>query len=294
MSYNLKQNLERYKNCYCNKDGRDKVVELYEYPDGEKGTVNVYRQEILFIVEGSAHVAMEGMGMGRTLTKGEFVFLPAGMRLVYDVASGSAMMVVRITGEIPECPVLRVNKSAENVMPYKDWGGIHVLKANKRIRNLVSELLMTLEDGLLCRHFLEGEASRLLFLLNAYYSEEERIKFFSHILTPDIKFSEFVRMNHMKYRTIADLSEALCMTTQAFANRFKKTFGMTPHKWMQQEKARWIYLDICRSDMTLKEIALKYDFPLSSNFFRFCKHTFGETPGNIRKSIYRNMGPDEE
>jgi AraC-like DNA-binding protein len=60
---------------------------------------------------------------------------------------------------------------------------------------------------------------------------------------------------------------------------------MPPHQWMQREKARRIYLDICRNDMPLKEIALKYEFPLPSHFFRFCKQTFGESPGSIRKRL---------
>jgi AraC-like DNA-binding protein len=182
-----------------------------------------------------------------------------------------------------------MNRTSGNVTLHKDPTGIYALKMGKRMRSFVAEIIDTVNDGFLCRHFLEGEANRALYLLNAYYSEDERVKFFSHILTPDIKFSEFVRMNHMKYRTIGELSDVLCMTPQAFANRFKKVFGMTPHKWMQQEKARLIYLDICRSDMPLKEIAIKYDFPLSSNFFRFCKQTFGESPGNIRKSLQKHL-----
>ncbi len=242
------------------------------------------------MMRGEAHIVMEGLGVGRKLKRGEFVFLPAGSRLAYEIQRDSTVLIVRITGNVPECPVLRINKTAPRATSFRDPTGMHVLKINKRMRSYVAELMETINDGFLCRHFLQGEANRLLFLLNAYYPEEERVKFFSHILTPDIKFSEFVRMNHMKYRTIGELSEVLCMTSQAFANRFKKVFGMTPHKWMQQEKARHIYLDICRSDMPLKEIAIKYDFPLSSNFFRFCKQTFGESPGNIRKNIHKNIG----
>jgi AraC-like DNA-binding protein/quercetin dioxygenase-like cupin family protein len=289
MTTNMIQNLERFRNCFCNKESGDSIVELLEFAQDKVGVAHIFRQELFFMVKGNAHIAMEGLGVGRRLKKGEFVFLPAGARLACEVAKDSTVLIVRIPSDFPECPVFRMNRTADNVTSHKDPTGIYALKMDRRIRSFVAEIIETVNDGFLCRHFLEGEANRVLYLLNAYYSEEERIKFFSHILTPDIKFSEFVRMNHMKYRTIGELSDVLCMTPQAFANRFKKVFGMTPHKWMQQEKSRMIYLDICRSDMPLKEIAIKYDFPLSSNFFRFCKQTFGESPGNIRKSLQKNL-----
>ncbi len=284
-------NLEHYKNCYCNKSGGGDVVEFLEFPDEKSGVAHIFRQEILFMIRGSADISFEGLGAGGRVKKGEFVFLPAGSRVACNIAGDSAVLVVRIPDSFPECPVFTMNKTMSNVAIHRDPRVIHVLKSHRRIRSFISDLLVSLEDGFLCRHFLEGEANRLLYLITAYYSEQERVKFFSRILTPDIRFSEFVRINHMKYRTIADLSEALCMTPQAFSNRFKKVFGMTPHKWTQQEKARQIYLDICRSDMPLKEIAIKYDFPLSSNFFRFCKQTFGESPGSIRRNIHHSITP---
>ncbi len=283
------QNQEHFRNCFCNRENRDSIVELLDFPQGKVGVAHIFHQEILFMVRGEAHVSLEGLGTGRNLKKGDFVFLPAGARMACDVPAGSAMLVVRIPSDVPECPVFRMNKTASNVSAHKDPTGIFALKMNRRVRSFVAEIMETLDDGFHCRHFLQGEANRILFLLNAYYTEDERVRFFSHILTPDIKFSEFVRMNHMKYRTIGELSDVLCMTSQAFSNRFKKVFGTTPHKWMQQEKARLIYLDICRNEMPLKEIAIKYDFPLSSNFFRFCKLTFGESPGNIRKSLYKGV-----
>jgi AraC-like DNA-binding protein len=209
--------------------------------------------------------------------------------MICEASKNTVLLAVRVPGEVPECPVFKVNASADNVSLLKDSDTIYALRANRRIHNFVADMLESMADGFLCRHFLIGETNRLLFLLNAYYSEEERVKFFSHILTPDIQFSEFVRMNHTKYRTVGEMANAMYMTGQAFSNRFKKVFGMTPHRWALQEKARLIYLDICKSDMPLKEIAAKYDFPLSSNFFRFCKQNFGQSPGHIRKCLHKNV-----
>lgn len=282
--------IDQFKSCYCNRSGANEIVKLLEYPHGRREMIHTHQPEIIFMVSGSAQITMGGTRCNGLLTRGEFIFAPQGSHLVCSFSDESAILEVRLSGDPPaECPVFKLDRTAEKATGYKTEIELFALKANRRIRNLVAELMATLNDGFICRHFLNGETNRLLFLLNAYYPEEDRVKFFSHVLTPDIRFSEYVRMNYMKFRTIGELADSLRMPAQAFSQRFRRVFGTTPHKWMQQEKARNMYLDICRSDMPLKEISLKYGFPLSSNFFRFCKATFGDSPGNIRKSLHKNL-----
>jgi AraC-like DNA-binding protein len=151
--------------------------------------------------------------------------------------------------------------------------------------SFLAGLLETFKDGLRCRQYLKIEAARMLYMLHAYYSQEDCLKFFAQILSPDMKFSEFVRINWMKYSTIKELAGGIYMTQQQFSNRFRKIFGTTPHEWITRQKSQKIYQDICRSDVTFKEISEKYDFSSQSNFFHFCKHAFGSTPGQIRKSL---------
>ncbi len=125
----------------------------------------------------------------------------------------------------------------------------------------------------------------MLYLIHAYYPQEDCLKFFSQILSPNVKFSEYVRTNWMNYGNVKEFAAGIHMSPQQFSNRFRKVFGTTPHDWVIQQKAKRIYQDICRSDLPLKEIALKYEFSSQANFFHFCKHVFGNTPGQIRKSL---------
>lgn len=282
-------NKEIHKSCFCYKVGGEPIAKLLEFAYENTGTLNLFTQKILFVISDSIRITLENLNVSRKLKKGEFIFLPSATQVSYQASAHSAFLLIDINGESPECHVFKINKISDHMD--NSQRGIHTLKANERMLHFITGLLATLKDGFLCNHYMQMEVGRMLFLLHAYYPPEECIKFFSHILSPDMKFSEFVRMNHMSYKTIGEMADALYMTPQQFANRFKKVFGSTPHKWMKQEKARLIYHDICRSDVPLKEIAIKYDFPLSSNFFRFCKQTFGDSPGNIRKSLRKNVIP---
>jgi AraC-like DNA-binding protein len=235
------------------------------------------------MVKGEGRIYMEGMNIRGELKKGDIAFLPSGSSWVCDFAENTTLLIVRMVVDHPGCHPLKINGA--NAYSSNSPLGVYTLKANKRMWHFIEGLRLTLSDGLDCRLYMEAEVFRMLSLFSAYYSPQEIKEFFSQILTPDIKFSEFVRVNYMKYRTVGEMAEALFMTSQAFSNRFKKIFGLPPHQWIQREKARKIYIDICQNDIPLKEIAIKYEFPLPSHFFRFCKQTFGESPGRIRRRL---------
>jgi len=74
------------------------------------------------------------------------------------------------------------------------------------------------------------------------------------------------------------------MTPQQFTRRFNTIFGQTPYEWMQKEKAKLIYGEICCTNKSLKEIADEYGFTDKANFNRFCKTFYERTPGDIRKN----------
>jgi AraC-like DNA-binding protein len=169
----------------------------------------------------------------------------------------------------------------------KSYEGVYALSANERVLEFIAIVENTLKDGLRCSIYSKMETGILLFMIHAYYPLEECRNFFSSILSPDIKFSEFIKTNYPKYRTVTELANVACMTTQQFSKRFKKVFNASPNKWIQREKAQSIYYDICQSNKPLKEIAMDNDFSMMSNFIRFCRMNFGESPGEMRKKHMR-------
>jgi AraC-like DNA-binding protein len=275
------QNFEMHRSCFCY-DGADSAAKLRGLPKGDVGSIDIHTKEVLFIVKGKINLQVNRQ-YELTLDAGEFIFLVAGSTMIYDALEESETLSIRIHDDVPECHIFQVDKVAGRMKDIYD--GIYPLRLNERTGSFLATLLETYSDGLRCRHYLQMEASRMLFLIHAYYPQEECLKFFAQILSPDVKFSDFVRNNWMNCSTVKELADGIFMTTQQFTNRFKKVFGTTPYEWMTQQKAMKIYQDICRSDMPLKEISERYEFSSQTNFFHFCKHMFGRTPGQIRKSL---------
>lgn len=286
------QNKDVHTSCFCYSDHRNSIVELKAFGSASVYRAEVHAQEIIFLLKGSLHLTEERKEQDCRLGEGQFVFMPSGSVLTLRLATGSELMVVRMTAEVPECHIFRVNKISEK----SKYTGIYPLTANERMRGFVDGLLSAMRDGLKCSIYLGLEVSRMLFMLHAYYPHEECMRFFAPIASPDVKFSEFVRQNHVKYRTVGELALALKLSPEQFASRFRKVFGEAPREWLQREKAQTIYRDICRSDKPLKEIALEYDFH-QSNFIRYCRKKFGASPGVIRsrlRNVERDRRPDAE
>jgi AraC-like DNA-binding protein len=87
------------------------------------------------------------------------------------------------------------------------------------------------------------------------------------------------------------MSAALNMSPQQFTARFRRVFGETPGSWIKGHKMRDIYLDICSSVKTLKEIAYEYNFPMS-NLIRYCRMNYGRSPGAIRSQLVNQTKTD--
>jgi len=271
------------EDCHCQKEDNHPVLELREYTSPKSGSVYIFHPEIIFVVRGGMDVTVDGDGSSLSMKEWDFIFVPIGTTLSCRIAENSAVLIVRITSEYPECPAVGMRLSSPPVEEMKP-DGIYSLQANERIRYFIKGFLAVFGDGLKCRNYMKMEVDRILYLIHAYYTIQERVRFFSSVISVDIEFSEFVRKKWIKYLNVKELSHVMNMSERQFAHRFKKVFGMTARQWIQRQKSQLVYHDICTSDCPIKEIAKKYNFTPGS-FVRYCHKHFGSSPGVIRKKL---------
>ena len=75
-------------------------------------------------------------------------------------------------------------------------------------------------------------------------------------------------------------------TVSGFEKRFKRVFGVSPYKWMNNQKAKMIFQQVRTTDLTLKEISANFGFTSLSRFNDFCKTNLGKPPGDIREKSH--------
>ena len=281
-------NVEEHLSCFCYDSKEVATVEVRRIMRMETDEIPLLHNEIVFILKGKLRMTLSD-SLGADVSKGQFIFLPAGYKLLYKAFAKSLILIVRLKESINLCHAYSLDLLNNKIKRPEKMESLAVLDINSRLQHFADGLVKTWDDGLKCLFYLRSKINEALTMIRVYYPEEQLSRFFYFVLNSDTAFAEFVRMNHLKYNTVNELALAMEMTSQQFSKRFYNVFGQAPYKWMLVEKARLIYGDICRSHKSFKEIATDYGFTIPSNFNRFCKTSFGLNPGEIRRSRMENM-----
>ena len=276
--YNVDEHLE----CSCYDKSEKPMIEIRKIRNLSAGEYLISRNEIVFIMEGKLTLSLRS-NWEDEFYKGQIIFLPAGDKLHYKALMKSWLLILRMEESLLLCPSFGLERLYNIMQAVEKPETLVPLEVNAHLQHLAQELVDTLKDGLKCRVYLRNRISGLLILLRAYYSPELLCRFFYPILSPDTLFSGQVRIHYLKCQTVNELASAMNMAPQQFARRFNSVFGQTPHEWMQQERARSIYAEICKGNKTLKEIANRYGFSGQAYFNRFCQTAFAMSPEEIRK-----------
>jgi AraC-like DNA-binding protein len=282
------KNQSMHRNCYCYYDGVQNNIRLFNYSKAKTGTVHLVTHEILFVIKGWLRVTVKNnYDMDRTLTADEFSFMPTGSILEFSTGEETVFLIFKQPDDMrmPVCHNEMFKSSLDNIIENNE--NIYALRANERIKHHIEGIMSTMADGLTCSLYMQYEIYKLLFLIHSYYTKEECSRLFAPLVNPDAKFSEFVRLNYDKYKTVAKIAEAMRMSPTQFAKQFKKVFLVTPKEWILCMRARRIHWELCQTTKPIKQIADEYDF-LPENLIRFCKQRLGKTPAVIRGTIQQN------
>ena len=285
-------NIEEHFNCYCYDSGKlqKPLVDVWNLKRSQEKEFTSSTNEIIFVVKGNINFTLLSIYKSRKIEKGHFIFLPAGGKVRCKAFASSQMLLMRLTDSINLCNMYSIEQLYSEMNNIEKPEGIFALNVNPRLQHFVEGLVHTWNDGLKCRNLFIADITKILTIIRHYYSKEELCWFFYSVLSPNTAFSKYVRMHHLKFRNVKDIAKSMNMSSQQFSRRFVSVFNQPPFEWMQQEKARLIYNEICTSEKPYKEIASDFGFSLQENFIRFCRTVFGAIPSDIRKRVREKGG----
>lgn len=156
-----------------------------------------------------------------------------------------------------------------------------MLTINDRIYKFVELMQECVDDGLKCEYYFEIKIKELFFLLRTYYSKEELLGFFSPLLSHNARFMNLMYQNR-NAKSVYELVDISMYSESGFKKQFQKVFGTSASTWLRNQKASLIYRDLHCSELSIKELADKYDFSSVSSFSTFCQSKFELPPGQIR------------
>lgn len=274
----------REKNCVCYKDDNKEGARIRTFIAGYNEEITITEHEIVFVIKGVFRIgSATDTTLVKTMTSGEFIYLPTGMKISCHAVERSQLLCVKLVEHVRECDLFRINKPQN--MTAEDVNVIYTLKANNIIKSFTKNLIEVINSGMKCMNYMSPKGTELILLLHHCYTQEECTKFFLPFISVDMAFSEFIRLNHHKYKTVRDVAAALSMSPHNFTAKFKRVFGEKPITWKRKQQTRLIYSDVCQSHETLQKIADRYQFSSPANFTRYCVKNYGLSPSRIRKKL---------
>lgn len=150
---------------------------------------------------------------------------------------------------------------------------------------LMEELELTrkeLASNLLDIRFMELKRYIILMMLSKLFRRDDLIYMFRYKPSEDFEFSELVFRHYNCGVNAQELATLTGVPIATFNRKFKKAFGMSVLHWLNTRREISILMDLTTTDMTIKEIAAKYN--LTPNYLSdFCKKHFGDTPSSFRE-----------
>ncbi|MGM9709563.1 MAG: helix-turn-helix domain-containing protein [Prevotella sp.] len=100
-------------------------------------------------------------------------------------------------------------------------------------------------------------------------------------------FIEMITSDNVVNRRLSYYAEKLYVTPKYLSHVCRCVSGQTAVAWINQMVTDSIRYDLECSDMTIKEIAAKYDFPNLSFFGKYTKRQLGMSPTEYRRQRER-------
>lgn len=254
----------------CGEDATDELILNYHM--------------LFYVFEGTA--MFKGVSFGEMdLHKGQIAFLPVGTEAMYSVSADLQCLYFRLDDETPVGEYYHLDLTREFDLKRVDSNIDRVVDANELIGRYMTNLRFVLEQNLLNNLFFEIKIKELLYLLKVTFTKKELTGLWDLYRPEFSNFYGAVVRNCRENDTVAKLAELMHYTVSGFEKRFKKTFGVSPARWLRSRKAKRIYKEVSLGSLNFKEIADRYNFSSTSTFNDFFKSTFGKTPGEVRGKI---------
>lgn len=261
------------------------IMEIMKLSKGKKIEVCPELNQIIFVSSGTVTFFNEKVSH-KNIETGESVLIPMNSPCVVSAPQGATVLMVKLDENSHFYDYLPPDLSSKRKEKrYKKNENTGFLKSHHRMIEFAATFENYAKDGITDTRFFDLKLQEFLLLIQRYYPKYQTINFFIPIYTTDFIFASEIYKNFEQVRTIQELAEKLNYSLSGLEKKFNKVFGVSPYQWLQEQKAKRTYHEVCYTPKTFTNIAKEYGFSSPAHFNEFCKHYFGSTPGKLRKRM---------
>ena len=171
-----------------------------------------------------------------------------------------------------------VEKSSYDFKPVLIPGEISVFLKN---------ILFLQQKKVDCANFNKLKHCEFFLLLRYFCPREELLTFLSPLISGSLSFRTKVleKYSQMKSGRVTELADLVGMGRKNFDKHFRDEFGLSPAKWLLEEKSKHLRQYLKDPDVTISDAMDRYGFNSPSHFNRFCHKYFKTSPGSLIKNV---------
>ena len=269
------------------------AIEFIKLPKDKRVKVFTESNQIIFVGSGVLTLFNERTS-NKNISTGESVLVPMKGPRILKSLEDSTVFVIKLSdhalfheylpAEFPSGKNKRISMPKRREKSREEDDSIGFLKSHQRMIEFATAFENCEKDGIKDTRFFDLKLQEFLLLIQRYYTKQQINNFFAPIHTLDFIFSAQVYKNFEGAKTIQELADRSDYSLSGFEKKFSKVFGTSPYKWLQEQRAKKTYYEVCYTPKTFTKIAEEHGFSSPSHFNEFCKNYFGSTPGVLRKS----------
>ncbi|MDR1562842.1 MAG: helix-turn-helix domain-containing protein [Dysgonamonadaceae bacterium] len=279
---------ECHLECSLYQKNRETIFDILNYDEGFKTTRQTKGVTLAFLTKGKIKYSY-GDREAQIVKRGSLFVMPNQTEFTLNFIKSGCLLCYYIQPEVEFCHRVK-NTALRNKHHNANTKSINIAM-NKFIRETLKRFTSAVDEGLLCKRFLLSIMEEIVIYICTFYPLNMLEKFFSPIFYGESSHQIFNENTFKKtvvnYRNsvfcVAEMANLTNLSVRSFRFRFREVFDMSPKEWMNEERKKYIYNELTKGSKSVKELSIKTGFQYESDFYRYCRKMFGDTPQNIRK-----------
>ena len=241
---------------------------------------------LLFLLSGAAEIRVNGEQAAEHYSAGQMILVPMGLLIELRAEEELECLAFHFLPSIHLCARQCPEK------PTRDFSHLEMVPRTPVLTHLpfsrgvelwTKSILEYLQYSLADLRLFDVKLQELFLLLRMNYARRVQEEFLRGFHCKRSGFSCQVFKYHLSCRNVEELAEKIRVTPAALTRMFDDEFGVSPLKWLLQQRARHVYKDLVDSNLSLTEISERYYFSSPGYLSAFCRRMFGLSPLKIRR-----------
>ena len=239
---------------------------------------------LVFLLVGDMTVSTAS-AVGQAVSGGQMFLVSASDNFYAQATTDALVLSCSLDRNVPQCNRFSFDQLQRFIPPpdtQRRMGELTLLPIHNLLLRELEETRQVITSGLSCNHYQRLKKDLLFVLLRSFYNKEQLAALFAPMLSGDDNdFKAKVMQVYPHIKTALELMHELNMSATAFNRKFNKAFGYSARQWLIQKKKEKLFRDIVMTNITITELAYKYNFTVNY-MTAFCREHFGKSPTQLR------------